>query len=179
MIWLWCAVVCFLSLDLLSCFYLWVCSFHQIWEDSNFCCFKYFSFSALSSSLKVKVLVTQSCPTLCNPMDCSPPGSCVHGILQARILEWIAIPFSSRSFQPRDWSGVSCIAGRFFTIWDIREAFSFRDSNDRKIKLAGVVFLPLMLSFSTLEVWLHSFFMPSMFLFNTFTLFLSSLYRIW
>ena len=43
---------------------------------------------------KVKVLVPQSCPTLCNPMNCSPPGSSVHGILQARILEWVAIPFS-------------------------------------------------------------------------------------
>ncbi|CAI9168991.1 unnamed protein product [Rangifer tarandus platyrhynchus] len=43
---------------------------------------------------KVKVLVTQTCPTLCNPMDCSPPGSSVHGILQARILEWVAGPFS-------------------------------------------------------------------------------------
>ena len=47
------------------------------------------------------VLVTQSCPTLCNSMDCIPPGSSVHGILQARILEWVAIPFSRRSTQPR------------------------------------------------------------------------------
>ena len=47
-------------------------------------------------------LVAQSCPTLCDPMDCSPPGSSVHGILQARVLEWIAIPFSSGSSQPRD-----------------------------------------------------------------------------
>ena len=46
---------------------------------------------------KVKVLVTQSCPTLCNPMDCNPPGCSVHGILQAIMLEWIAIPFSNRS----------------------------------------------------------------------------------
>ena len=50
---------------------------------------------------KVKVLVTQSCLTLCNPMDCSPPGSSVHAVLQARILEWVAIPFSRRSSQPR------------------------------------------------------------------------------
>ena len=49
------------------------------------------------ASLKVKVLVTQSCLTLCDPMDYSPPGSCVHGILQARILEWVVIPFSNRS----------------------------------------------------------------------------------
>ena len=58
----------------------------------------------------------QSCPTLCNPMDCSPPGSSVHGILQARILEWIAIPFSRGSSHPRDRAWVSCIASGFFTI---------------------------------------------------------------
>ena len=46
--------------------------------------------------------VAQSCPTLCNPMDCSPPGSSVPGILQARILEWVAISYSQESFQPRD-----------------------------------------------------------------------------
>ena len=45
---------------------------------------------------------------------CSPPGSSVHGILQTRILEWVAIPFSRGSSQPRDWTQVSCIAGRFF-----------------------------------------------------------------
>ena len=54
----------------------------------------------------MKVLVTQSCSTLCDPMDCGPPGSSVHGILQARILEWVAISFSRGSSQPRDqtWS---------------------------------------------------------------------------
>ena len=65
----------------------------------------------------VCVLVTQSCLTLCDPMDRSPPIFCVCGILQARILEWIAIPFSRNSSQRRDWTLVSCIAGRFFTIW--------------------------------------------------------------
>ena len=68
------------------------------------------------------VLVTQSCPVLCNPMDYSSPGSFVHGILQARILEWVAILFSRASSQPRDWTQVSCIAGRFFTIWVTTEA---------------------------------------------------------
>ena len=63
------------------------------------------------------VLVIQSCLTLCNPTDCSPPGSLVYGILQARILEWIIITFSRGSSWPRDWTWVSCIAGRFFTIW--------------------------------------------------------------
>ena len=73
-------------------------------------------------SICVCVLVTQLCQTLCNPMDCSPPGSSVHGILQARILEWIAIFFSKGSSRPRDRAQVSCIAGRFFTIWATGEA---------------------------------------------------------
>ena len=50
----------------------------------------------------VKVLVAQSCPTLCNYVDCSPPGSSVHGVFQAKILEWIAISYSRGSSQPRD-----------------------------------------------------------------------------
>ena len=66
--------------------------------------------------------VAQSCPTLCNPMDSSLPGSAVHGIFQARILEWIAISFSRGSSQPRDRIRVSCIADRCFTIWTTREA---------------------------------------------------------
>ena len=57
----------------------------------------------------------QSYPTLCNPVDCNLAASCVHGILQARILEWIAMPSPRGSSQPRDWIWVSCIAGWFFT----------------------------------------------------------------
>ena len=60
---------------------------------------------------------TQSCPTLCDPMDYT-----VHGILQTRILEWVAFPFSRGSSQPRDWTQVSSIAGIFFTSWDNSEA---------------------------------------------------------
>ena len=65
----------------------------------------------------------QSCPALCDPIDCSPPGSSVHGILQARILESVAISFSRGSSQPRDQTCVSCMAAGFFTtstIWDAR-----------------------------------------------------------
>ena len=65
------------------------------------------------------VRVAQSCPTLCNPMEYT-----VHGIRQARILEWVAFPFSRGSSQPRNRTGVSCIASGFFTNWTIREAFS-------------------------------------------------------
>ena len=75
-------------------------------------------------SRKCEVLVTQSCLTLCDPMNCSPPGSCVHEIFQARILEWVAISFSRESSQPRDQTQVSSTAGRFFTDWATREAKS-------------------------------------------------------
>ena len=60
--------------------------------------------------------VAQLCPTLCDPMDCSLPGSSVHGISQARILEWVAISFSRGSSRPRDRTPVSHIAGRRFTV---------------------------------------------------------------
>ena len=63
------------------------------------------------------MLVVQSCPTLCDPVGYNLPGFSVHGILQARILDWVAIPFSRGSSWSRDWTWVSCIAGRFFTTW--------------------------------------------------------------
>ena len=68
------------------------------------------------------VLVAWLCPTLCDPIGYGSPGSSVHGILQARILEWAAIPFSRGSSQSRDQTQISFIAGRFLTIWDTREA---------------------------------------------------------
>ena len=70
-----------------------------------------------SWSLKVKLQVSQSCLPLCDPMDYT-----VHGILQVRILEWVAYPFSSGSSWPRNLTGASCIAGWFFTNWAMREA---------------------------------------------------------
>ena len=60
--------------------------------------------------------VAQSCLTLCNPMDCSLLGSSVHGIFQAKTVNWVAISFSRRSFWSRDWTWVSCIVGRLFTV---------------------------------------------------------------
>ena len=62
-------------------------------------------------------------------MDCSPPGSSVHGIFQDRILEWVAIAFSRGSSQPRDWTQVSCFAGRVFTDWSTREAMGVNTGN--------------------------------------------------
>ena len=67
----------------------------------------------------VLCLGTQSCLILCDPMDrgaCGPPGSSVHGILQARILEWVVMPSSRGSSKPRDQTQVSSIGGRFFTV---------------------------------------------------------------
>ena len=72
---------------------------------------------SINAYQSVKVKVAQSCPTLCDPMDYT-----VHGILQAKILEWVAIPFSGGSSQLRDQTQVSCVAGRFFTTWATREA---------------------------------------------------------
>ena len=69
----------------------------------------------------MKVLVSQFCPTLCDPMDHSQPDSSVHGIFQARILDWVAISCSRASSWPRDWTQASLIEGKFFTIWAIRK----------------------------------------------------------
>ena len=83
---------------------------------------------AITTLLTDCMLYAQSlhlCLTLCSPVDYSPPGSSVHGILQARILEWVALPFFRGSSWPRDRtciSCVSCIAGRFFTHWATWEA---------------------------------------------------------
>ena len=66
--------------------------------------------------------ITQSCLTLCDPMDCSPPGSSLHGIFQAEALEWVAISFSRGSSQPGDQTWVFHITSRFSSIWGIRKA---------------------------------------------------------
>ena len=71
--------------------------------------------------------VAQSCPTLCDPVDCSPPGSTVHGILQARILEWVAISFSMGSSQPRDRTWVSLLHCRQ-TLYPLSHQGSHREA---------------------------------------------------
>ena len=89
----------------------------------------------------------KSCPTLCDPMDCTLPGFSIHGILQARILEWVAISFSRGSSPPRDRTWVSRIAGRCFTVWAAREAiFSLLLT-----KFAFQIFLPFLLLLSVGE----------------------------
>ena len=74
----------------------------------------------------------KSRPTLCNPMDYSLPGSMVHGIFQARMLEWVAISFSRRSSPPRDWTQVSRIVGRHFTIWATRDSRSWKKQEGKR-----------------------------------------------
>ena len=78
-------------------------------------------------------LAAKLCPTLCDPVDCSPPSS-VHGILQARALEWVAIAFSRGSSQPRNRSRVSHIAGRCFTIWATRKIRQSKNPNLDNLK---------------------------------------------
>ena len=95
---------------------------HWLWKLINF-----FYYCDYITIIHLKPLyheseVTQSCPTLCDPMDCSLSGSSVHGIFQAKVLEWIAISFSRGSSRPRNRTQVSRIAGRRFTVWATREA---------------------------------------------------------
>ena len=80
--------------------------------------------------------VAQSCPTLRDPMDCSLSGSSIHGIFQARVLEWIAISFSRGSSRPRNWTWVSRIAGRCFTVWATR-APVYLQGKFLKVELLG------------------------------------------
>ena len=96
----------------------------------------------------VCVLVTQSCLTLCNPMDCNQLGSSFHGIFQARILEWVVILFSTGPSRPRDQTQASCIAGGFLTIWATREAlFCVCAFNSYSLQLTCASIAPGTLSF--------------------------------
>ena len=94
-------------------------------------------------SYSPKVLVSQLCLTLHYLMDCSPPSSYVHGILQARIVEWVAIPFSRGSSQPRDRTWVSLTAGRFFMVWATR------------IALYGANYFTVLYWFCHTSTWIH------------------------
>ena len=115
---------------------------------------------------KVKVLVAQSCPALCNPMDCNAPGSSLSMEFQARILDWVAIPFPTEFSQPRDQTLVYHNAGNFFTIWATREA-GYRHTktkqNSNMMLLIFIIFKLFLsnqeccfqLSFKTLQVLSH------------------------
>ena len=86
----------------------------------------------VNSACILLVWVTQSCPTLCGPVDCNPPGSSVHGILQARILEWVAISFSRRFSLPRDWTWVSCF-GRQILSTELSLFFPMKMTNTHSL----------------------------------------------
>ena len=102
----------------------------------------------------VLCLVAQLHPTLCDAMDCSPPGSSVHGLLQARILEWVAVPSPRGSSQLRDWIQVSHIAGRFFTVWATRGALKQIHvyKNHFKISMKQIIYEENSLSKLFLEI---------------------------
>ena len=105
-------------------------------------------------------LVAQSCLTLCNPVDYSLPGPLSVGIFQARTLEWVAYRSSRRSSQPRDQTQVSYIAGRFFIVWDTREAQEYwngwpihspRDLPDPEMKIKSCIADRFFTSWATRE----------------------------
>ena len=113
--------------DFVSIFVLFLKTLKEIFSSypNSFAKFSDPNLSAKSACFWLwnwKVKVIRWCPTLCNPMDCSLPGSSIHGILQSRIFEWVAIPFCRGSSQPKDQTQVSCIAGKSFTVWVVREA---------------------------------------------------------
>ena len=97
--------------------------------------------SPVPSFLSVHML--KSCPTLCDPMDCDLLGFSVHGILQARMLAWVALPFSRASSQPRDGTRTSCgscIAGRFFTTKPPRKPFPHCSESVLALHLHSIMF---------------------------------------
>ena len=106
------------SLYILESDLLWVTSFANVFSHSVGCLFCWWFpllYKIFLGLIRSHLFVCehakslQLCPTLWDSMDCSPPDSSVHGILQARILEWVAIPSFRRTSQPRDWTLVSCI----------------------------------------------------------------------
>ena len=161
------AVLCCLSLTAgkIDWYLLW--SFEQplLWNTwscllPTFCWIFLFSYQHVEKESEV----TQSCLTLCNPMDCSLPGSSVRGNFQARVLEWVAISFSGGSSWPRDWTHVSHIAGRCFTVWatgkdlinqHVRELYIFYMSPWSDIFISKTLLPFLGLSFPYHPVFSH------------------------
>ena len=109
--------------------------------------------TTLNGNMSTSVSVAQSYLTVCNPMDCSPPGASVHGMLQARILQWVAIPFSRGSSQPRDWTEVSCTAGEFFTVWATREALKEQERITKSGNMCLTGSCPASVSPNVWDLW--------------------------
>ena len=126
--------------------YLHLVKDNQIWISGNQLYF------LLSSAGMLKPWLN-----LCNSMDCSPSGSSVQGILQARMLEWVAISFSRKSSQPRDQTCVSCIADVFFNHGASREALVVVSSLKKRMQLNkipnGISTLPIFFSLHNHECW--------------------------
>ena len=93
----------------------------EVWAKHKYWLKPWVALVLMISKKESESEVAQLGLTLSNPMDCSLPGSSIHGIFQARILEWVVISFSRRSSRPRDWTQISCIVGRRFTVWATRE----------------------------------------------------------
>ena len=112
-------------------------------------------------TLQIQVLVAQSCLTLCSPMDCSPQGSSAYGIFQARILEWVVISFSRGSSRSRDWSWVSCTAGRFLTDWATRKAlhiqipYKLKEFRVLRFSKPGIKYRTGIMCNHICKFWLH------------------------
>ena len=118
--------------------WMWELDYKESWAAKNWCSWTVVLEKTLESPLDCKEIqsvhpkgseVTQSCPTLCNPMECSLPGSSFHGFFQAIVLEWIAISFSRGSSQARDRTRVSHIVDRCFTVWATREVKSILNTH--------------------------------------------------
>ena len=119
---------CIFSVDFLEDGLVWSpCSFALVITFIKIPLYPHFLISLVSLLCCVLCFVSQSGLTLCGSMDCSPSGSSVHGILQARILEWVTMPSSRGSSQPRDQTQVSHIAGRFCTVWATREVLCYEE----------------------------------------------------
>ena len=112
------------------------------WWTVNWCSHCGKPYGGSSKSLKRTIVCVPSCLTLCDPTDCSPPGSSVLGISQARMLDWVAIPFCRGSSWPRDRTHISCIASRFFTTESRgkpkggQQEIKFKASKQREIRVS-------------------------------------------
>ena len=116
--------------------YFWGCKVLKCYNSTDRC-LNLISTVHCLCDLEVKWSeIAQSCLTLCDPMDCKLPGSSIHGIFQ-----WVAISFSRGSSQPRDWTQVSWIVGRCFTIWATREVLLFYNSSKKDLVLPHINYL--------------------------------------
>ena len=151
------------AFDNISCI-SWACMFISVSQRCNKCGSGWFrSIAIVSGTLVVHIVflktlgksnsrgvlgcfccsVAQSCPTFCNPMDYSSPGSSVHGILQARILEWVAIPFSKGSSWPRNQICISCLGRWVLYHRATREVNTYGGGKGRKLDILTIISLLL------------------------------------